>query len=651
VAAAWTAGLACAQSEAVAWPVVGILSLFLLLIGLFRSPFRWPAVWAILGIALGSVTLIRQAQIVQVGEDWQDQPLAITATLVAIEHSSLSLKLRLADVRADVGAGAPTNPLAGLIDVYLWKQKQLEIPALIPGQRLAASVKLHTPHQRQNPGGFDYLGMLKRQHVVLTGSVQSGPEILPQTVPWLETMRQNIRNNLPDKKDGGGILSAILLAERDQISTPVLDAFSASGTAHLLAISGMHLGMVAGWCYLLSWWLLTRRARWIVHIPVRRISLLAGIVGATAYATLAGWPLPTQRAGMMLLAVAVAWWWRESYDPMHTLLLALMIITLLQPTAVLSVSLWLSFAAAAALLLFMQADAHQQQKDPSFWASVQRLLKGLLAVTVIAGLATLPIITDTFGRIPVWSIPANLLLVLLYSAWVLPMALLGEIFSLLAWPDAASLLLQGAAVGVRLGNDWIEMFYHFPAGNLWIADIPLWLGLAYAAALMVAAWLWQHQRRRIASLLMAAGLGMFLLLSIPERPPSDSQFIAWDVGQGAASTLILADGKVMVIDAPGSYGSRFNGGTTIADGLRAMGLTHVDVIMISHAQSDHAGGLLRLLEQQNHVGELWLADVPANRDYPAFRLAIKRLQQRGGSVRWLSQGDFQTFGEAKIHIL
>jgi competence protein ComEC len=113
----------------------------------------------------------------------------------------------------------------------------------------------------------------------------------------------------------------------------------------------------------------------------------------------------------------------------------------------------------------------------------------------------------------------------------------------------------------------------------------------------------------------------------------------------------MPDGMVMVIDSPGRYGSRFNGGTIVADGLRHQGVVHADVVLISHAQSDHAGGIGRLLDHLRSVGELWIADIPENRSYKPMGRAIRHVEARGGMVRWLKRGDRLRFGDADVEVL
>ncbi|MDQ6968649.1 MAG: hypothetical protein Q9M14_08215, partial [Mariprofundaceae bacterium] len=190
---------------------------------------------------------------------------------------------------------------------------------------------------------------------------------------------------------------------------------------------------------------------------------------------------------------------------------------------------------------------------------------------------------------------------------------------------------------------------------LWLPDISLAWGAFYVAGMLCAVLLWFRKQRAIAMMVISGTLFLYAYGAAFEYAPETSRFIAWDVGQGAAASLIQIEANkkthVLVVDVPGRKYSRFNGGTIVASGLRTLGLTHVNVLMLSHAQSDHAGGALRLLDSVREVSELWLADVPANHSYDVMQKVIRRVQQQGGLVRWLKQGDVLELGQAKVHVL
>ena len=632
------AGLALARVDAISFEAMGLLLLLSGLLLLLRQSFRPLLLAALFGMAWGTASLFWDGYRVSVDESWLTDRQQISAQIEKVDERAFYTRLRLVHVRRG------SAELPGKAELYLYGKERTE--TLLAGEKIQLSAKFHLPRNKLNPGAFDYRGYCFDRHIALIGSGKD-VVVVDRHPSLLENVRQRIIANLPDG-DAAGIIRALLLAERTYIPYVVQDNFAASGAAHLLAISGLHVGMVAGWCFLLIWWLLTRREAWIVNLPVRNIALTAGLLAATLYATVAGWPITAQRSVVMLAAAAVAWWLASRFDPLNIMLAALLLLLLIDPAAVISVSLWLSFAAVTALLLWLQnvgdAQTHRRFRIRSW-------LVALMWTTIVASLATLPIIVDVFGRIPTYALPANLLLVPLYTLFILPLSIVGELASVFAADSMAIWMFEQAATAIDFGNLLLAEIKSWPGGNLWATSIPLSVSLLYGLAIIVATHLWLRKRLFATALCMATALALYLSVAMTESYPQVPTFTVWDVGQGASSTLVMPGGEVLIIDLPGRAGSRFNGGTDVAAGLREQGITHADLLVLSHAQSDHAGGAERLLEHLNGVREVWLADVPANRDYPPMNRVIARVVEGGGVVRWLKQGDEMTFGDASLQVL
>jgi len=590
--------------------------------------WRWRKTWLLfllVGLLYGLITFAWLVWQVQVPPNWLDKKITISAQIQSVKQTPQYTKLRLDHVQQPSG-----ELLHGLADVFVYQSKQ----QFLAGQSMKATAKFHMPRNKQNPATFDTEGYAFLEHVALVGSA-SNITITQASDAWLAKQRQHIfaaMDSLPAAQKG--ILAALLLADRSDIPLPIDDAFAASGATHLLAISGLHMGLVAGWGFFLSWWLLTRREDWIIHLPVRGLSLVAGLLLACAYATLAGWPIPAQRAFLMLLAAVLAWWLRRKQWPLNTMLAALLLIVLLDPTSVLSVSLWLSFVATSALLIWASAPATPSESKAD---QIRSWFKALLLVSLIAALATLPMIAYVFGRLPVWSLFANVVLVPIYALWVLPLALLGEWLVVLGLRDWATMLFEVSGWGLQMSNQWLLTLYDWPWGRLWLQS-SLMLSVFLALALLVSGWLWIKQKQKTTLLTLSMSLVMFVGLSTQAAQPSIASFAVWDVGQGASSLLRLPNFSLLV-DTPGKDGSKFNGGSEAAANLRALGALQLHALLLSHAQSDHAGGAERLYASLNGVDELWLADVPANRNYVSFQRLSEKVIQDGGSVRWLKQGD------------
>ncbi|WP_370465478.1 DNA internalization-related competence protein ComEC/Rec2 [Mariprofundus sp. NF] len=622
----WAVGLALVRTDLFA-PMIAAITLSALLVLLLVLRKKTLAAILLVAALWGGADLLIDARHVAVGEPWLSGNVHFSASVEKVEKTGISTRLLLDSPVRDDG-----QSISGKVLLYSYG-KQETMP--VAGQRIEATARWRLPRNYRNPGSFNYKAWCFDQQIALIGSVRGEISTVDANIPWLEVARQRIRTAISfADKDEQGVLSALLLAERYRVSEAVNRAFSATGTAHLLAISGMHVGMAAAWMFALLWWLLTRREAWIVNLPIRSIALSGGFVAAFAYAMMAGWPVPAIRAAVMLAAAVLAWQLSTRHEPINILLAALGLILLVDPAAIASLSLWLSFVATAALLLW---GVHASTAVESSWSDrLRRSLRLLLWSSLLAMLATLPMVVTTFGSLPVYGLPANLVLVPLFGMFVLPVALLGELAALIGFESLASLLMQASGWGAGFGVKIITAISELPAGSLKTVVPQLWLSLLYGVGLTIAGVLWWQKKRVLSAVVVSLLLAAYLTALLHESDVNQPTWVVWDVGQGASSTLLLPGKQVMVIDAPGRAGSRFNGGTTVAEGLRAMGVTHVDRLVLSHAQSDHLGGALSLIDRLNGVGEVWLPDVPSARQH---RLVRRIVEQGKIPIRWLALAD------------
>jgi len=649
------AGLALTRTDMLdIYPAAVLLLFMLIILPLFR--LRVAALMLLLGALWGTADLLWDASRVEVDAGWLNGEVKITADIEQVEAFSGYRRYRLHHIRRTDGAVLPGKALlyqhrTGADDVQLQA-----------GQRIRVRAHWHLPRNYHNPGAFDYRAWCFDHHIALVGSMKGKPEMIQPAIPWLEQQRQKVRMTIDhagrtyrsyttykSHSDYSGVLRAVLLGERSQLSAHANDVFAATGTAHLLAISGMHIGMAAAWVFVLVRFFLTRREDWMVRLPVRNISMVCGFLAAAAYATIAGWPLPAIRATIMLAAAALAWCLAARTEPVNTLLAALGLILLFDPAAVASLSLWLSFVATAALLLW--AGKPEREETMPFGRRLSAMAKSVLWISLLATLATLPLIASTFGRIPVYSLPANLVMAPLYGLIVMPAGLLAEIFALVGLDSMATLLMQLAGTAVEFGTRILTFLSALPAGRVWAIYPPVWIQTLYISGMMwCGVLLWRGKRFSAACSAMLVMI-LWLGVVVHETGIDEARWVIWDVGQGAASTLLLPGNDVIAVDVPGRRGSRFNGGTTEAAGLRRLGITHVDVLALTHAQSDHMGGALSLMQNINRLGALWLPDTPSARTDARIQAIVAYAQSHGAIVRWLAQGDHVELGDTpKSHV-
>jgi competence protein ComEC len=441
-----------------------------------------------------------------------------------------------------------------------------------PGERWRFTVRLRRPHGNANPHGFDYEAWLLERGIGATGYVR------PRTSPLLlgkrnslsdriEIVRESVRDRFKrvlGETPASGILAALAVGDQRAISAEEWRLFNRTGVTHLMSISGLHVTMVSGLAAWLAGWLWRRSAYLMLRLPARKAAAAAAILGALGYALVAGFAVPAQRTFWMVTVVALALWSGRIAAPSRILALALGVVLVFDPWAVLSPGFWLSFGAVA--LIFFTAD--ESSPIPKQWLRIQ------WAITV--GLA--PAVLFLFAQVSVVGPLANAVAIPLVSVVVTPLALLAAV---LPWDP----LLALAAWLLQWLLQFLEWCANLPAAAWQQHAPPLWATLL---ALAGVAWLlaprglpWR-----------ATGLAL-LLPAVALPPPAPAPGEAWittlDVGQGLA-VLVRTANRALLYDAGPAFGETDSGERIIAPYLRATGIERLDAMVITHNDTDHAGG-------------------------------------------------------------
>ncbi|MFO1220889.1 MAG: DNA internalization-related competence protein ComEC/Rec2 [Burkholderiaceae bacterium] len=452
------------------------------------------------------------------------------------------------------------------------------------GQRWALPVRLKQPHGPMNPHGFDTELWLFERGIGATGSVRVTPGgVAPQLLEAqagrpIERLRQSVRDavilRVADARIGG-VLAALAVGDQAAIERADWELFRQTGVAHLMSISGLHVTMFAWLAGLACGWLWRRSARLCLWLPAPIAARALGVAVAALYALVAGWGVPAQRT-LLMLACAVAlrnagWFWPWPL----TLLAAGVGVTLLDPWALLQAGFWLSFAAVGLLLASEPAAGGGV---PQGWR--ERTL-ALLRSQAIATVGLAPLAMVFFQQVSVVGFVANLLAIPWITLVVTPLALLGAAFAPL-W-GLAGLAMQALLAVLQPLAAW-------PGANWSAAAAPAWAVvaglLAGAAALLPLPW-----RVRM----LAAPLALPLLWPVVERPPSGQfELVAVDIEQGT-SVLVRTRQHLLVYDAGPAYARDSDAGQRlVAPLLRARGEPRIDLLMLSHRDSDHVGGAASL---------------------------------------------------------
>jgi competence protein ComEC len=452
-------------------------------------------------------------------------------------------------------------------------------PDLAPGQPWRLTVRLKAPHGFRNPGGFDYEGWLFQHRIRATGYVRArgiNESVgVAQGYP-VQRLRHVLRGRIQAvlvDSPVQGLLLALVIGDRGAISPAQWHWLQQTGTNHLMAISGLHIGLVAGLAFLLGQWLWRVSGRGLLWLPAPAAGAVLALLAALGYAALAGFSIPTQRALIMVAVTMLALLRRRPVTPTVTLARALLLVLLLDPLAVLAAGFWLSFAAVA--LIFLLLGGHLERLPR--WQQALRVQLGL-------SLGLFPLVLGLFQRTSLVAPLANLVAVPAVGLLVVPLALLG-CGLLFLWPAAGAGLLQIGAVlleQLARGLAWL-------GGQSWAgwsgSASPLALGLAGLGLLVLLL------PRGVPHRWLGGILLLPLLLPAPSRlAEGRARFTLLDVGQGLAA-VVQTRHHVLVFDTGPRFGRRFDTGQAVlVPFLRQAGLRQVDMLILSHGDSDHIGG-------------------------------------------------------------
>ncbi len=488
-----------------------------------------------------------------------------------------------------------------------------DAPVMHSGERWRLRIRLKAPHGFANPGGFDYEGWLFRQGIRATGYVRRDGNngSVSDSGYSVDRLRQGLGEALGTLDLDGvaaGLIPALVLGDRGGLQRDDWEVLTRTGTNHLIAISGLHVGIMAGLAFFLLRWLWCRSTWLAERLAADRAAAVAGLLSAVGYAALAGFAVSTQRALIMLALVFGALLLRRTLRPMAALSIALALVLLLDPFACLSPGFWLSFGAVAVLLFGM----------------TRRVGAGGLAwrwgrAQWLVALGLLPLLFLLFGRAAPPAPLVNLIAVPLFSL-LLPMVLGGVAMALLfGW----SAPLHAVAWLLNRSYELLALVAEHPWSTWVLPEQPVWV---WAAAFL-----------GVFLLLLPRGLpgrwtGLVFVLplfSLPPQPPAEGayRFTLLDVGQGLAA-VVQTHTHVLVFDTGPGFSGGFNtGSAVIVPFLRARGIERVDTLIVSHADQDHAGGTKGLVAGM-HVDKV-LSGEPGELELVSADLCLL-----GGYWRW-----------------
>lgn len=540
--------------------------------------------WALLGFAWAG-WMAQQRLAESLPENWEIQDIQLTGVVASLPQRFERGERFEFDVESVQTPGATVPPKIMLSWYHSWDDlddiaEASDGHAVRPGERWQFTVRLKRPHGNANAHGFDYEAWMLERGIRATGSIrvrgdfQRLDALVGSPGYLIERLRDHVRSRflsaMPDAPYLG-VLIALTVGDQRSIPNTQWQVFNRTGVTHLVSISGLHVTMVAalfGWLANHLW---RRSERLMLRVPAQKAAIVVAWLAAFAYALLAGFEVPAQRTLYMLSVVALALWSGRDFGASRTLLLALLAVLVLDPWAVLATGFWLSFGAVAVLFF---VGTSRIGHSTGWRAGLAQWGASQWAVTV----GSLPLLLLFFQQFSLVSPLANAVAIPFVSFVVTPLALL---FAVVPW---APLLY---------GDHWL--LAQLMTLLEWLADWPIWQQAApplWATLVAMVGVLWLLLPRGFPSRWVGLGLLLPALLWEPDRPQNGEAWVdVLDVGQGLA-VVVRTAGHNLLYDTGPLYSADANAGQrVVVPFLRAFGIRHLDTLIVSHRDKDHAGGL------------------------------------------------------------
>ncbi len=504
------------------------------------------------------------------------------------------------------------------------------VPDLHAGERWNLVVRLKRPHGTVNPNGFDVEAWLLQNNLRATGYVRKDDAnrrldaFAGRPADYIARQRELIRARILGALDGrsyAGVIAALAIGDERAIPATQWQLFNRTGVGHLISISGLHITFFATLIGAGAYGLWRRSHALTTRLPARKAAAVAGVIAAFAYVLLAGFQIPAQRTLYMLAVAAIGLWLGRPGTASVVWLWALAVVLAWDPWATLTPGFWLSFGAVG-LLLYIGVG---RIGKASMWREATR------AQTAIT-LGLIPLMLILFQQISIVSPIANAVAIPVVTFIVVPLTLSAI---LVPW----DLLLVVAHTVFAWVAAFLEVLSALPSA-VWQQHAPP----AWAAIAGVLGIIWLLAPRGVPGRALGLLWLLPLFVVVPMLPSQGAfRMTVLDVGQGLA-VLVQTRQHALLYDS----GPRFNetadaGNRIIAPMLRSIGVTHLDILMVSHQDSDHSGGARSLLETVP-VGSL-LSSLPDG--HPLVRART----EHGDTVHRCTAGERWTWDDVEFAIL
>jgi competence protein ComEC len=497
------------------------------------------------------------------------------------------------------------------------------------GDVVSAVLELGRPHGFLNPGVPDWGAYAAINGTDAVARVKPGSlkKLGNRAFPPLRRLyafRSGLSRMALSGLDGqaSAIFRAMVLGDEGGITTPIRDAFAASGTTHILSVSGTHVAILAGLVFLLVRWsfgMLPHRAylRLSLYVDRRKVAAAAAIPAAAAYCLLAGSHVATVRSVIMLSVYLLSVVLDRDEELLNTISLAAIAVVLYDPSSVFDISFQLSFGCVLLLAVAAKSFSGPPALFPGDTARRWRFISWagatlMMSASVIIGVS--PVIAGRFNSFSTTAIPANLLVVPLAGFLVVPVGLVsctlqavtGGTSLPFAWLNGFLLDLVYALVRLFASPSWSNLHPGAPGTAM---TVLFYAGIAVALS-------WRAGRARKGAAALACAAFLFAYDAIPAGHTGNLKVTFLDVGQGDSALVETPGGKRLLIDGGGNPQGMDPGRSAVAPYLWNHGIRKLDVVVLTHPHADHAAGLCYILEHFE-VGQVWEGGEGA--DTPEYR--------------------------------
>jgi len=459
---------------------------------------------------------------------------------------------------------------------------------LYVGDQWQYTSRLKQIHGTLNPDGFDYEAWAVQEGIRANGYItKSDDNKRLNHFFWhhpLDRMRQSLKEKieryLPSSATSPWVI-ALALGERHGISEEKWEVLRNTGTNHLMAIAGLHIGFMAGFMFFLGSFVWRRIPFLALKLPAQHAGAISALIIALIYSAMAGFSIPTQRASIMLFTFFLALFLRRKLMAWHAWSMALLLVLLINPLSVLDASFWLSFSSVALIIYGVSA----RLSPRGLWWKLGR-------IQWVIALGLVPCSIGLFQQCSLISFIANSIAIPFVGFLIVPCCLLGCLVLLFSIKVGALILL--------FSDKMLSV---------------LWMILSYFSHLSWASW---FPAMPTYGMLITATIGVILLL-LPIGSPGRWFGIVWllplclyqpktpllgemrftllDVGQGL-SAVVQTKNHILIFDAGAKLGDNFDmGESVVVPFLHSLGAKKIDMLVVSHGDNDHIGGAAAIIQQ------------------------------------------------------